>query len=177
MELRAMKKMMYSAIAIFAAAVLALGCEWSGGSPDAGKRDILEFKLPAKKAAPAPVVEKVAEVLLLGQSLTFLSSEAGSVMRELPEAAESLIGSANKREDRGHIERVVRWLGSIASDRAVQFLLARLADGNWAVRADAAEALGNIGAEETVAGLASLLNDEIYDCRCKAVRAAVGLAS
>jgi Tfp pilus assembly protein PilF len=61
MEIRAMKKMMLSAIAIFCAAVLAMGCEWSGGSPDAGQRDILEFKLPQKKVAPPPAVKKVAE--------------------------------------------------------------------------------------------------------------------
>ena len=61
MEIRAMKKMMFSAIAILTAAVLALGCEWSGGSPDAGKRDILEFKLPQKKVTPPPAVKRVAE--------------------------------------------------------------------------------------------------------------------
>lgn len=62
MEIRAMKKMMFCAIAIFTAAVFGLACEWSGGSPDAGKRDILEFKLPQKKATPPKVAERVIEV-------------------------------------------------------------------------------------------------------------------
>jgi Tfp pilus assembly protein PilF len=57
-----MKKMMFSAIAILSAGVLALGCEWSGGAPDAGKRDILEFKLPQKKVTPPKVIEKVSKV-------------------------------------------------------------------------------------------------------------------
>lgn len=61
MEIRRMKKVMFSAIAILSAAVLAFGCEWSGGSPDAGKRDILEFKMPKKKVVLPPVAEKVAE--------------------------------------------------------------------------------------------------------------------
>ena len=61
MEIRRMKKVMFSAIAILSAGVLALGCEWSGGAPDAGKRDILEFKLPQKKVAPPPAVEKAAK--------------------------------------------------------------------------------------------------------------------
>lgn len=62
MEFRAIKKMMFGAMAIMSAAVLASGCEWSGGSPDAGKRDILEFKLPQKKAVPPKVAEKTAKV-------------------------------------------------------------------------------------------------------------------
>lgn len=61
MEIRRMKKVTLSTIAIMTAAFLALGCEWSGGSPDAGQRDILEFKLPAKKVVPPKVVTKVAE--------------------------------------------------------------------------------------------------------------------
>ena len=61
MDIRKLKKVTLSAVTFLVAAFLALGCEWSGGAPDAGKRDILEFKLPAKKAAPAPVVEKTAE--------------------------------------------------------------------------------------------------------------------
>jgi len=62
MEFRAIKKMMFSAMAIMSAAVLVFGCEWSGGSPDAGKRDILEFKLPQKKVTPPKVTERVSEV-------------------------------------------------------------------------------------------------------------------
>jgi tetratricopeptide (TPR) repeat protein len=56
-----MKNVTLSTIAILSAAILAMGCEWSGGSPDAGKRDILEFKLPAKKVTIPKVVEKVTE--------------------------------------------------------------------------------------------------------------------
>jgi len=61
MKIRALKKMMFCAMAIFTAAVFMLACEWSGGSPDAGKRDILEFKLPQKKVTPPKVIEKVFE--------------------------------------------------------------------------------------------------------------------
>jgi len=62
MENRAMKKGMISAIAILSAAFLASGCEWSGGSPDGGQREILEFKLPAAKtAAPTVVVGEAVQ--------------------------------------------------------------------------------------------------------------------
>ncbi len=59
MDIRAMKKGMISTIAILSAAFLAFGCEWLGGSPDGGQREVLEFKLPAvKTAAPIVVVDE-----------------------------------------------------------------------------------------------------------------------
>ena len=61
MEIRSMKKGMFFTIAILSAGVLAFGCEWSGGAPDAGKRDVLEFKLPQKNVVPPAAVEKVVE--------------------------------------------------------------------------------------------------------------------
>lgn len=62
MEIRAMKKGMISAITILSAAFLAFGCEWSGGSPDGDRREILEFKLPAAKTAvPTTVVDEAVQ--------------------------------------------------------------------------------------------------------------------
>lgn len=76
MEIRAMKKGMISAIAILSAAFLAFGCEWSGGSPDGGQREILEFKLPAAKtAAPAAVVEEADVGIDLSESVPDVAFE------------------------------------------------------------------------------------------------------
>lgn len=56
MEIRTPGKGMLPVIAILSAAVMACGCEWSGGSADGGRREILQFRLPeAKETAPAPV--------------------------------------------------------------------------------------------------------------------------
>ncbi len=64
MGTRALEKGMFSAIMITSAALLAFGCEWSGGPSDGGRREVLKFELPASRpAAPPPVSGKVADVL------------------------------------------------------------------------------------------------------------------
>ena len=80
MEFRAMKKVMISAIAILSAVFLALGCEWSGGSPDGSQREILEFKLPASKKVvsepvqPKPEAEEVEVGIDLSENVPDIAS-------------------------------------------------------------------------------------------------------